>query len=485
MAKTPSAISLKDYRSVIMFFGLLIGSLLIAFIVGSKGYIIGALIFAILVGVPLIYKSITDTHFGLLFLTWYSYFLFFIGRLLLPTRLPMGLGVEILEVVLLCGILIAEFKHKKADRSFFNNPVTYLFIVYETYNVLQFFNPNATSLAGWFVSTRGIIFDLVIYFILVKLFTSLDLIKNFTKAWLFFSLLAAIYGVYQEIFGYRDFEWLDIYSTPGTIALIQNWEILRKFSFLSDVATFGIVMAYSGIFCGVLAMAAFDWKKRIFLGGCALLMFVSMSFSGTRTATAMVPAGACMYILMHIDNRRTIVILAGLIIAFVVILYGPFYGVAISRIRTTFQPSKDASMNVREYNRSRAQPYIHSHPIGGGVNTTDGEGEALSPGHQLAGFPTDSGFLKTALTIGWIGLIILMCLYFAVIAIGVNNFYAARDPVIKALYGAYIAAFFSLIVANYAQSAMGQKPTGLLVFSMFVIMPNMIKLEGKNRLDTL
>ena len=469
----------KNYKSVVIFFSLLAGSLLIGFLVGTNGYIMGALLFVVFVGLPLIYASITDTHFGLYFLTWYSYFLFYIGRLLLPVKLPMGVGVEILELVILGGILIAEVKHKRTDRGYFNNPVTYIFIFYETYNVLQAFNPSATSLTGWLVSTRGIIFELVIYFILVKLFTSLDLIKNFTKTWLFFSLLAALYGIYQEIFGYTDFEWYDINSTPGAIFLIQNWEVLRKFSFLSDVATFGIVMAYSGIFCAVLAMAPFDWKKRVFLFGCSLLMIVSMSFSGTRTATAMVPAGAFMYILMHINNRKTLLIMVFLIVGFVAILYGPFYGVAISRVRTTFQPKEDASMNVREYNRARAQPYIHSHPIGGGVNTTDSEGEALSPGHQLAGFPTDSGFLKAALTIGWIGLIILMALYFAVISIGVKNFYLARDPIIKALYGAYIAAFFSLLVANYAQSAMGQKPTGLIVFSIFVIMPNLIKFDKK------
>jgi putative inorganic carbon (hco3(-)) transporter len=482
--ETHSRIELKQHKSFAIFVGLLIGSLLISFLIGSFGYVVGLLITALIIGIPLLYKSLVDTDFGFIFLTWYTYFLFFIGRLLLPTRLPMGVGVELMEIVLLCGILIADFKQRKTDWSYFNNPITYIFIIYQTYNVLQVFNPNATSLAGWLVSTRGIVFDLVIYFVIVRLFTSLSLIKKFTKAWLFFSMLAALYGFYQEIFGYQNFEWQDINSVPGAIDLIQNWGILRKFSFMSDVATFGIVMAYSGIFCVVLAMSYSEWRKRIFLMSCAILMFVAMTFSGTRTATAMVPVGAFMYILLYINNKRTIVILVVSVLAFIVILYGPFYGNGITRIRSTFQPKEDASMNVREYNRARAQPYIHSHPIGGGVNTTDSEGEALSPGHQLAGFPTDSGYLKTALTIGWIGLIILMTLYFVVIAIGVKNFYLATDPLIKRLYGAYIAAFFSLLIANYAQSAMGQKPTGLLVFAIFVIMPNLIKLENQTQAKT-
>jgi putative inorganic carbon (hco3(-)) transporter len=469
-------------KTWVVFLILLLGSIMISFVVGTRGYVAGGLIFAVFAGLPLLYKSITDTRFGFYFLTWYSYFLFCIGRLFLPAKLPMGIGVEALEIVLLCGILISEFGKKSSDWSYFNNPITYLFILLETYNVLQAFNPSATSLAGWVVSTRGIVFDLLIYFILGKLFSDFELVKKYTKLWLFFSFLAALYGIYQEIFGYNDLEWLEINTTPGKLALIQNWAFLRKFSFLSDVATFGIVMAYSGIFCAVLAMHATDWKRKILLLGCAMLMFVSMSFSGTRTATAMVPAGAFMYILMSINNRRTIVILAGLIVGFVVLLYGPFYGGTISRIRSTFQPSQDASMSVREYNRARAQPYIRAHPIGGGVNTTDAEGEALSPGHQLAGFPTDSGFLKTALTIGWVGLIIVMAFYFVVITTGVKNYYRARDPVVRALYGAYIAAFFSLIVANYTQPALGQKPTGLIVFSIFILMPNLIKLDKSLKL---
>jgi putative inorganic carbon (hco3(-)) transporter len=474
-----SRVEKGKWNSLIIFFSLLALSLLIAFQVGSKGHMQGMIIMMVLAGVPLIYKTVTDTHFGLLFLTWYSYFLFLIGRLLYPAQVPVGIGVEALEIILLLGVLYAEIKQKKTSWSDFNNPITYLFILYQIYNILQFFNPNAVSLAGWFVSTRGIIFDSLLYYLLVKLLNNLDLVKRYTKAWLLFSLLAALYGVYQEIFGYQDFEWQYIMGTPGLLALIKNWEVLRKFSFLSDVAAFGIAMSYSAIFCAVLAMAPFDWKKRLFLLGSSLIMLASMSFSGTRTATAMIPVGACIYILMHINNWRTILILIVLVMAFAVILFGPFHGVAISRVRTTFEPNKDASMNVREVNRARAQPLIQSHPIGWGVNTTDTEGELLSPGHTFAGFPTDSGFLKTAITIGWIGLLIQMALYFTVLAVGVSNFYVAKDPLIKALYAAYIAAFFSLIVANYAQSALGQKPTGLFVFSIFVLMPNLIKLDKK------
>lgn len=466
-------------KTISLFIGLLLGSILISFLIGTKGLVAGAVIVALFIGLPLLLKSLTDVEFGFYLLIWYSYFLFLIARLLLPAKIPMGIGADVIEIILLLGIFISEAPTRKTDWSNFANPVTYLLLLINAYYVLQVLNPNAVSLTAWIASTRGIIFELVSYFIVVKLLSRLEVIKKFTKWWLFLALLAALYGIFQEIFGYQEFEWRDIYSNPQTIALIQNIGILRKFSFMSDVTTFGILMAAGGVFCTVLALGPFPLKRKAILAISALLMFISMSFSGTRTATAIIPIGLMFYTLMHINNKNTLILLFLAVIGFGIVMFGPFYGGTITRIRTTFQPSTDASMNVREFNRKRIQPYIHTHPIGGGVNTTDGEGEALAPGHQLAGFATDSGYLKTALTTGWIGLILLMALYFTVISIGVTNFYKARNPYLKSLYGAYIALFFSLLIANYTQSAMVQKPTGLIVYSIFAIMPNLIKFDDE------
>lgn len=457
-------------------------SLLIAFVIGNFGFKAGLVIFSILIVVSVFARSFNDPTFGLFFLIAYSYFLFFVGRLLLPQRLPLGLGVEVIQIVLFSGLIIWSGAKRKINWTFFKNPITYALLLFECYNLLQALNPNAVSIVAWVAYVRILLFDLVLYFILGNLITSKAVVIKFTKFWLFLSLLAAAYGMYQEFFGYQDFEWLDINSSPETLGLIQNGGFLRKFSFMSDVTTFGIVMAYSAIVCGVLAMGPFGLTKRVALGACALILMVGMSYSGARTATAMVPIGFLMYVLMNINNKGTFLILAILIFGLVVLIYGPFYGATAIRLRTTFQPSKDASMNVREINRARIQPYIRSHPIGGGINTTDSEGKLLSPGHILAGFPTDNGFLKTALTIGWVGLILQMTLYFIVISIGIKNFFLAEDPVIKSLYCGYIAMFFSLIIANFTQWSLVQKPTSILVPFIFILMPNLIKFDKSKRI---
>ena len=69
---------LKQHKLLI---GLCLGTLAISFVVGSVGYQLGAVIIGLLIAVPLIYQSVIDTYFGLYFLTWYSYFLFYLARL--------------------------------------------------------------------------------------------------------------------------------------------------------------------------------------------------------------------------------------------------------------------------------------------------------------------------------------------------------------------------------------------------------------------
>lgn len=466
----------RNYKVLLVIVSLIALSIIISFFIAAKGTTLGFIILALLIALPVVFQSFINVEFGFYVSIAYSFLLFILYRLLSGT-VPTGIGLDALAVILFAGIFTSEIRSGKTDWSYFKNPVTYLFIASQLYNILQGLNPNAVSLTGWTNALRAIFIDSILYFVFVKVMVSLDVIKRFTKLWLFLAFLAALYSIKQEIFGYADFEWRDIYSNPATLGLIQNWGILRKFSFLSDVALFGITMAVAGILCSVLATGPYSLKWKIVLIISAAFMFVGMSFSGTRTATVIVPVGFMIYVLMNINNKSTLIVLFVVIIAFGAVMFGPFYGGAISRVRTAFNPSQDASMSVREINRARIQPYLQTHPIGGGPNTTDIEGERLAPGHPLAGFPTDSGFLKTGLTIGWIGLILNLVFYFVTIATGVINYYKAKSPLIRNLYLAYVAAFFALIIANYAQPAIGQKPIAQLVFAIFTIMPNMIRFD--------
>jgi len=193
-------------------------------------------------------------------------------------------------------------------------------------------------------------------------------------------------------------------------------------------------------------------------------MLLGMAYSGTRTANAMFVAGIAIYILLTLNNKTTRIfaIVAGSL--FIILIYGPFYGNAtLNRFRTTFTATQDASYKVREQNRAFIQPYIYSHPIGGGLMTTGAGGLRFNPGHYLAGFPPDSGYLKKALETGWIGLAIICALYYVIVMSGVKGYFNCNEPRSKILYAAATAAIFTFYIAEFAQDAIGQI-TDLVVY---------------------
>jgi len=195
--------------------------------------------------------------------------------------------------------------------------------------------------------------------------------------------------------------------------------------------------------------------KGIFLVGI-VFMLLGMGYSGTRTANVMLVAGIAMFVLLTLNKKptRIFAVIASLI--FLVLLYGPYTNVTINRFRTSFIGRKDESFNVRERNRKFIQPYIYKHPFGGGVGTVGGSGLKYNPGHYLAGFPPDSGYLRKALELGWVGLIFTCLLYYIVLRYGVRRFFRCKNEDLKIIHAGAIATLFSFYMAEFAQEAIGQ-----------------------------
>jgi putative inorganic carbon (hco3(-)) transporter len=140
----------------------------------------------------------------------------------------------------------------------------------------------------------------------------------------------------------------------------------------------------------------------------------------------------------------------------IALLFGPFYSnPTVVRFRTAFMGSKDESLNLRDVNRHAVQPYIYSHPIGGGVMTVGNDGNTYNPGHRLAGVQPDSGYLRAVLELGWVGLIIV-CLYaYMGIFYAIRNYFDSEGELNQLLLIGIAAVMFAIIVAQYAQEAAG------------------------------
>jgi hypothetical protein len=234
----------------------------------------------------------------------------------------------------------------------------------------------------------------------------------------------------------------------------------RKSGFLSGCTDFGLSMTGTIIMTIVfyLRLKTTPWKKA-FLLISTLVMTLGMIFSGTRTANFMLILEVLLYVLMTINEKKTLIFgaLCAFMLAFVIFV--PIYGNGtINRIRSTFQLSTDESLNVRDVNR---------HSIG----------------HPLAGFPTDSGLLMISLEQGYVGLIISCILYFIILVRCIQSFFRARNPEYKVIYLAITGFIFGFVFAQYAQVAIGQVPNGFAFAAMVAIVLRLNDLENRESTD--
>ncbi len=456
-----------SYPTILLAMILLIVSVAVAYMMANVDLVVGPVVVVLLLGILLVMGIFINYRVAIYASFFLSVFMSWASRIYAPP-IPLGVILDLLAVLAFIAIFFA--KDEERDWKLLNSPITYLYLVIVVYQFLQVFNPSATSFTGWAVALRGNT-SFLLYIVFFQMLSSFEQVKKFTKVWIVLSAAVGLYGIYQEIFGLTYFERNWVYSSEARVKLLYIWGHMRKFSILSDPSAFGLFAGFSGLGCLILAVGPFKSTYRVILAILALIMFISMSFSGTRTAIVMVAFGIIFYIILTIRSKATVMVMAVSIIGGVLLLFGPFHGGTVKRIRSTFNVDEDASMGVRDRKRIRLQDYVQTHPFGGGLNTTGTNGLKYSPGHPLAqGWDPDSGYLLTALELGWIGLIIGMAFFFVVVLKGINNYYALNDPLLKAVTLAYIVPFMALSVAHYAQDAVFQKPVYLIVTATYALM---------------
>ena len=447
------------------------------FAVAWKGVIMGILIMAMGLGIPFVVICIISRKIAILSIVTISSFIFIVNRIVGQT-LPSGLLIDGLLLCALIGILLKSSLRTSGLKQIIKNPVSLVIFFWFVYFLLQAFNPEGSTRA-WLMGLRGMGSFLIAYYVLSVTFDSMKFVTIFTKLWLGICILGALYCFYQEFVGLPSFDlrWVTANETRKGLNWIQGrW---RKWSFFSDVAAFGMIMAFASIFSLVMATGPFKRSTKLMLLLSGMAMLLAMIYSGTRGAYAMIPVGFGFFALATLNNKRTLAVAIMGLSILLVLIFGPFYGGPINRIRSTFEPGDDPSMIVREQNRAAILPYVYDHPMGGGVYTSGTFGEMYAPNHPLAGFPPDSDYFETVLELGWMGLIIHLALYGSVMLVGVRNYYRTRDKRIRTFYLAYLSAFFALTIAAFVKKAVDQFPLGFIVGSVYVLMPKMISFESE------
>lgn len=463
----------KVFGIQLIYFVLLAFCLFLALITPYVGIYHWVAVLGIVVVTAVLIATFSDLHVGFYLFFIYSFFMFYLGRLLWPIEIPVGVFFDFFIVLLLIAIGIKRYKNELKPQAIFKDLVGKAILVYCAYDLFCLFNPFAISFTTSLPGIRNAFYFLTCFYLFYVLLRTEKQIKDYTNVWIFLSLLAALYGLYQEYVGLMDWELKWIQRDERAFELVYQWGKIRKWSFLSDVSSMGILMSYGAIFCIVLALGPFKANYRIYLIISALLMMLAMIHTGTRTATAMIPLGFAFYFILTINHLKTVIV-AGIVgLAFLAILYGPFYDPTSMRIKSAFN-SKDESFEFRNFKRKLIQKWVWSHPLGTGFNTANQISEQVS----ITPAP-DNGYLRTAIDKGVPGILIQLILFFTFFYRGIINYFQCRHKVFKHYYAAYLSAFFPVTIANFVQDAVEQKPMILIFISSFVLIEIMIKFKNQ------
>jgi hypothetical protein len=465
-------ISLGQITQIVI---LLFLAILIPYMMVKTSYLLAVLLLITVVSVFVLISIFWNYRTGIYILLVYSSFIFLIDRILM-VNVPYGIAVELLIILIFIALLIQQ-KGKESFQWKLNEPIVIIQIIFYSYFILQIANPNAVNISAWLASARFLT-TFILFYIFLHFLSNFNQIKLFTRAWLTIAMMVASYGIFQEYFGLRDFEWRWIRAVPNRYDLYFIWGHMRKFSFLSDPSAYGLFLGFTGLSTLMMSFGPYSKSKKIILIFMTLYMFFAMSFAGTRTAYAMVAVGVFLFIFMNLRDPRILGVSVFIVILVTILITGPFYSGPINRMRSTLNLSEDASMNVRDVKRIRLQKYIKKNPIGGGINTAGNAGLRYSRGHPLAGrYDPDSGYLRTALEMGWIGVFLVICLNGVIVIKGISNYFRLKNPILRTYNLMYVIPFLGLTVAHYTQDALFQKPINLLVIATYALMVKLPDLD--------
>lgn len=456
---------------------LLLFSLVFGALIAYNGIIAGAVILAVLFAPLIIYGIVAYPLFGVSVLLIMAYMLFFIMRL--GISFPLGTAMDGIQGLLILGFFIHQKKYP--DWTVFKGPVSMMILLWIGYNFIEVVNPTAESRLAWVYTIRSVAIVMLMYFVFMYQIKTVKAMRIILKIWISLSVFAAFYAYKQEYIGFSGPEEAWLYSDPLVADLLFIGGRWRKFSIFSDPVAFSYNMVVSCILCIALLTNAKVLWKRIMYSALIGLFFTAMLFSGTRGAYVLLPAAMVMFLILRFSKP----VLVGTAIAGVFILFLIFVPTGdpnIVRFQSAFKPSEDASFNLRAANQKKIQPYILTHPMGGGLGATGAWGQRFAPHSYLANFPPDSGYVRIAVELGWIGLLIFCFLMFFIMREGINNYFTIKNPELRTCCMGMLLIVFAFNIGNYPQEALVQFPSNIYFYLAVALINITKRLDDKENM---
>ncbi|PQJ13175.1 hypothetical protein CJD36_004115 [Flavipsychrobacter stenotrophus] len=446
--------------------------MLIAAVISLIGVKEGMMIIIGMIAIPIVYGIVAYPKFGIFVYLSMAYLLMWFIKI--GVNFPLGTVMDGMEALFILSLFIKQKRDK--DWSMFKGPVSTVILIWIGYNFFQIANPTAESRLAWVYTVRTVAVVMIMYFIFLYYITTKLIIKLIFRLWICLALFGALYGLKQEYIGFFPFEDAYLHSDPGIELLLFIGGVWRKFSIFSDPVAFSYNMVTASLVCIGLMTGPVSRAKRIILGCLVVIFLMAMLSSGTRGAYVLLPAGVILLCVLKYNKKVLLALIIGAVMA-TGIIFVPTSNNTLYRFQTAFKPNDDPSFNLRKMNQKRIQPYILSHPLGGGLGATGEWGKRFAPYSYLANFPPDSGYVRIAVELGWIGLFLFCLLVFTVLKTGINSYFIIKDPKLRSYCLAAVLVVFALNVGNYPQEAIVQYPSNVYFYLVIAIIGVTLRLD--------
>lgn len=372
---------------------------------------------------------------------------------------------------LFCMILHSPYsKDVKWRRSF--NVMTVAYAIWFVYCFLEITNPNGLTEA-WINSRSMYPSTLIFLVLLTAFFTRFKLVKALLIAIAVLTIISFIKLMIQRFIGWDHYEITWLYSSDSYRTHLLRTGI-RYFSTFSDAGNHGSNMGNVAIVYSIIFFYTKGQKIRWLYLVTAIMGVIGLFMSGTRGAMIVPLGGLVLFCLMNKSIKLTLTsALVGIAIyIFFAFTYIGEGNAMISRMRTAFRPTQDASFNVRIENQKKMAEYMKDRPFGEGMGLAGVEAQKYGS-RYITSFPVDSYYVKIWVQTGIVGLllhiaVLLTCLFWGCYLI----MFKVKTVELRGILTAFSCGLFGLMLSAYGNQFFGQPNTQFVVLTFFACIIN-------------
>ena len=380
----------------------------------------------------------------------------------------LKLGVTTLLLCLVITTLTLIRSHyKRIDWHESLNGMLWCYLFLGIYYIAEIANPNNVQEA-WNISiTHYLIYPVLCAILVPATIRNIRGIQWLLIIWSLFVLYAAAKGYWQKTYGFNEKELYFLYVLGGAKTHVI-WSGIRYFSCFSDAANYGVHMAMATTTFGLSLFYTKNKVLKLYFILITIAAIYGMGISGTRAAIAIPVGGLGLFVLLSRNWKTGVAALFALIALF---CFFRFTNIGednqyIRKMRSAFNPSADASYQVRVANRERMKELMYYKPFGYGIGLS--KGDRFYPKERMP-YPPDSWLVSVWVETGIVGLILYLAAHGVLFAwCSWILMFKVMNKHLRGLLAAWLCMNAGFFVAAYANDVM-QYPNSIVVYTGFAL----------------